>query len=436
MEGLQNGERGPRQGTLLGELEDVFGYQRGSPMQRINGSYPERLIESESPVSEVRQRYEAGCKEGRYPALSVFLRGASCEQLDQFFGGALACIRRIPPKEGRTDPWNYPPWYGDTEAYREDLYAGMAFGLPDVRAFAREWLEELLRVGYYGMEESLGLSLKQRAGEYSAPPRPLPLYGEAYPIRLGDTRQTVWIQLDGPRSSGRGYREIFVSDEPLRTDAAILAALTALEVRPLNLGLLREVLPSILPLRGESFWDRWTRIMQDRHTDPKLRAKLKELRHHQTLDYVLMLLRYHRPDFDDLCPELRADLVAETCGHANELMEVLRKIVSFLEHGKPNRRGPAATRIATRDVRAAVLKDVDGFTYRRIGDELCIPLPADFLIKGDHPTVRKMVGRGRRLLEKALGEEGWRKQAEAMRNETAQWQSLDDTQRETQDFEG
>lgn len=425
MNGLQIGEASPGQGTLMGELEDLLGYGRGWPTQQTDGAYPERPVESEGFVSEVRQRYEAGREEGRYPALSVLLRGASCEQLSKFFGGALASIRRIPPEEDRIDPWDQPPWYGDAEAYREDLYSGMAFGLPDVRAFAREWLEELLRVGYHGMEESLGLPLKQRAAAYSDPPGSLPLDGEAYPTRLGDSRQAVWVQLDGPRSPERGYREIFVSGEPLRTDAAILAALTALEVRPLDPDLLREVLPSILPLRGESFWDRWTRTVQDRHTDPKLRAQLRELRHHQTLDYVLTLLRYHRPDFDDLRPELRADLVAETCAHANELMEVLRKIVSFLEHGKPNRRGPAAARIATRDVRAAVLKDVDGLTYRRIGDELCVPLPADFPIKGDHPTVRKMVGRGRRLLENALGEEGWRKQAEAMRIEAAQWQSLD-----------
>jgi len=46
---------------------------------------------------------------------------------------------------------------------------------------------------------------------------------------VGDVGQIVWLKLDGPRSPERGYREISVSDEPLRTDAAILAALTALE---------------------------------------------------------------------------------------------------------------------------------------------------------------------------------------------------------------
>lgn len=329
-------------------------------------------------------------------------------------------------------PWDHAPWNGSLEAYREDLYGGMTFGLPDVRFLAREWLEELLRVGYYGMEESLGLPLKQQSGEYSSPPRPLPLYGKAHPTRLGGTGQTVWLQLDGPRSAERGYRDISVSDKPLRTDAAILAALTALEVRPLDLGLLREVLPEIVPLRGESFWDRWTGILENPRADQRLKSTLRNLRHYQTLDYFLALLRYHRPGFDDLPPRERADLIAETCGYANEFLEALRKLVILLEHGRPNRRGPATTRVTARDVKAAVLKDVDGLTNGQIGEELCIPVPADFVVKGDHPTVRKMVGRGRAVLETALGEEGWQRQANAMKAEAARWRSISSTEREAE----
>jgi hypothetical protein len=46
-----------------------------------------------------------------------------------------------------------------------------------------------------------------------------------------------------------------------------------------------------------------------------------------------MLLRYHSPGFDDLALEERADLIAETCAHINEFVEVLRKLMTFLEHG-------------------------------------------------------------------------------------------------------
>jgi hypothetical protein len=56
-------------------------------------------------------------------------------------------------------------------------------------------------------------------------------------------------------------------------------------------------------------------------------------------------------------------------------------------------------------------------------------LPADFRIKGDHPTVRKMVGRGRRILKAVLGEEGWKEQARGMKAEAKRWRSKSDTQR-------
>jgi hypothetical protein len=136
------------------------------------------------------------------------------------------------------------------------------------------------------------------------------------------------------------------------------------------------------------------------------RSSLRDLQHHQTLDNAPMLLGYHNPGFNELILEERADLIAETCSHINEFVEVLHKMMRFLEHGKPNRRGPAATKVASRDIKAAVLREVDGLTNRQIAQVLCINTPSDFPIKGDHPRVRKMVGRGRRALVAALGEEG------------------------------
>jgi hypothetical protein len=75
-----------------------------------------------------------------------------------------------------------------------------------------------------------------------------------------------------------------------------------------------------------------------------------------------MLLRYHSPGFDELALEERADLIEETCAHINEFVEVLHKLMSFLENGKLKRRGPPATTVASRDIKAAVLKEVDGLT--------------------------------------------------------------------------
>ena len=64
----------------------------------------------------------------------------------------------------------------------------------------------------------------------------------------------------------------------------------------------------------------------------------------QALDYVLMILRYHRPDFDDLPPQERTNLVVDACAHTNELLEALCKLVSFLEHGRAKVYGQGCAR--------------------------------------------------------------------------------------------
>ncbi|MEW6635871.1 MAG: hypothetical protein AB1425_03560 [Actinomycetota bacterium] len=416
---------------LLEELKELFGPAFGPALEAYGRSLAERLLEDERLVAEVRERFEDGRAAGGFPALSELLSSRSDEEVEEFFRVGWAREVLPPPAEGPPStgrPWDYAPWDGDREAYREGLYAGMAFGFSDLRSFAREWLDELSRVGYYGMEESLGLPLKQQADDLSPTPSSLPIYGESFPVRLGDSGQTVWIRLDGPRSPERGYREILVSEEPLRTDRAILAAMTVLEGRTLDVGLLRKVLPEITPLRGESVWDRWTKAISGR----RIRGALQKLRHHQALDYVLMLLRYHRPGFDDLPPEDRAALIAGLCSHVNDFLASLRKLVAFLEYGSPSRGTVAATRVAARDVKAAVLKDVDGLTYREIAKELGVPLPADFSHKGDLPTVRKMVGRGRKVMEQALGAEGWRTHTEAMKAKSVFWLATSEIEREAE----
>jgi hypothetical protein len=120
----------------------------------------------------------------------------------------------LPPREfSARRPWALSSWEGDLEAYRGDLYAGMAFGMHDVRAFAREWLEELLRVGYYGMGSRSDCPSNSSPETSSRRPDLALFAGRRTPHR--------WGRSDRSSGSGaRGYREISVSDEPLRTDAA------------------------------------------------------------------------------------------------------------------------------------------------------------------------------------------------------------------------
>ena len=136
------------------------------------------------------------------------------EDLEEFFRSGWAHMA-LPSRESSVQrPWDPSPWDGDLEAYREDLYAGMAFGMPDVRTFAREWLEELLRVGYCGMEESLGLPLKQRPSDFFAPPKPLPLCGEAYPTRLAEP-----VRPSGSVCTARACRSVATGRSPSPTCA-------------------------------------------------------------------------------------------------------------------------------------------------------------------------------------------------------------------------
>jgi hypothetical protein len=62
------------------------------------------------------------------------------------------------------------------------------------------------------------------------------------------------------------------------------------------------------------------------HTEEGLSRSFRELRHHQALDYVLMLLRYHRPGFDDLPQQQRTNLAVDACAYVNRLLEALRKL--------------------------------------------------------------------------------------------------------------
>ena len=418
-----------RRRGLLEELKGLFGPAFGPALEIYGRSFAERIGRDEGFRAEVRDRFERGRTFGGFPKLSALLSGMKSEEQDKFFESGWTRVA-LPPPGPPEHPWDRAPWAGDREAYRQDLYSGLAFTLTDLRTFAREWLEELLRVGYYGMAESLGLPIKQQAGTLSPSPESLPLYGESYPVRLAGTRQTIWLNLDGPRSEKGQYREVTVSEEPLRTDGAIFAALAVLEARPIDLSRLRKILPELVPSYGESVWDRWTELLRERSTADLLRA----LRHHQTLDYIVLLLRYHRPGFDDAPLEERAALLADGCAHLNEFLQALNRFVAFVEYGVPGRRTVPVAKSVARDTKAAILKDVEGLTYEQIGERLGVPPPADFGYKGDYAAVRKMVSRGRTFLEAGLGAEGYASHVQTLRAEAKRRSSMSEAERKVEDL--
>ncbi len=415
-------------GQILAELEELFELPAGTPPE----SFTQWLVIDEGLRKAVRKRFEQGKSSGKFPLLSMceshFPREARKMFLVVGWRLLVAASPAAPEK-----PWDREPYNGNEEHYREDLYNGVAFAATDLRRFADKWLEELGRVGYRGVGGPSGLPLKQRK-DYSTISRPasLPPDGDAYPIRFENTKQVLWLQVNGKRSSKRGYREVRVADEPVRTDEAILAALTVMEGRSIDSRRLRKALAELNLSSERSMLDHWQeayRSIPDEQRSKGKRPELVEnLQHSHSLDYMLLLLRHHRPDFDELPQKRKLELIARACELVNEFLGSVHKLASFLEYGATGRQQRKAVEDPDRDVIAAVLRDVDGLTNERIGEELGVSLPKSFKSSGDHSTVREMVGRGRRLLERVLEKEGWQQQIQDMKAEAKRWRSLSDVE--------
>ncbi len=250
---------------------------------------------------------------------------------------------------------------------------------PDVQELANRWLK---------IFQQRGLPSKRQLRE--GPPRQItpedPLGAspkrEIYAAQL-DNGQTVWLQLR-TRQVDRGYESVAVLEDSVRPDEAIIAALTALQ--------------------GSRDEDR--------------------------TNYALALLSHYREGFDDIARDEKLALAERVRTYADELSQALRKLMTFLEYGSVDRKLRSAAETAQRDVTAAQLKDVEGLGYVKVGDLMGIPSPERYREQGDHPTVREMVRRGKRLLERALGADGWRRQAEAMSAEREWFMSLDEKDQE------
>ena len=140
MGSIIGGEPEERRWRLLGELKGLFGIAFGPGVEAYGRSFAERISQDEGFRAEARERFERGRAWGGFPELSVLFSAMSNEEQDEFFETGWTRVA-LPPPGPSKDPWDRAPWEGDVEAYREGLYAGMAFGFTDLRAFAREWLE-------------------------------------------------------------------------------------------------------------------------------------------------------------------------------------------------------------------------------------------------------------------------------------------------------
>jgi hypothetical protein len=108
---------------------------------------------------EFRDCFEQGRSSGTFPLLSGYLADLPDEEKEEFFEAGW--LRMTIPPAPTKEAWDRYLYKGNEKWYREALYNGAAAEATDLRSFAQEWLEELARAGYYGVELD-GLPLKQR----------------------------------------------------------------------------------------------------------------------------------------------------------------------------------------------------------------------------------------------------------------------------------
>ena len=224
-------------------------------------------------------------------------------------------------------------------------------GKLDLPSLARLWLHELANVGLQEIDRSSGGPPKEPASYY---PRSEPLHSDVVPIKLEDSREVLLLKLNA-RRSGRGYKRAEILDTFMSTDRAILAALTALEAKEIKTKGLDE---SLIEREVDSSNEEWPEPAEETYEETvqelvqavdeglvqALEEDIREFRYADddpqvhtahTLAYVVALLRYYRPEFDDLPREERVALVKEGCKRVVTFLEALRHLEAFLEYWAP-----------------------------------------------------------------------------------------------------
>jgi hypothetical protein len=373
------------------------------------------------------------------------------------------------PEPPAADPfWESFPDDLDADEVRSILYVLGAKSFP-LRVLQEMWLQELGEVGLGEVKPSPGVPPKAGPGHHDHTPRTPE--GDVRPVRLGKSRKAVWIKLDGPRTE-RGYRDIEVLDQPLRTEAAIIAALTVLEtsvIENVDFELLRralfahiethpelaqkdlqEVLDGLPPhwfsdqkaeidkelekqlAKDLEPFHKWEREKKRKKRLPKpwKRRERDPLLWQRSISYMVALLRYRRPDFDDHTFEEQLDLVDQHRRRINTFLKKQREHAKFLEYGTPEGIPTRVVERARDQVKAAVLADVEGLSHEKIANKLGVDVPKRHKENMKIPEIAALVREGRGLLDNVLPGIGWQKHAEDMKTDADRYRDLSDEDKE------
>ena len=317
-----------------------------------------------------------------------------------------------------------------SEQEREDLYLSGVEQYPHLPDLAHRWLTELLKEG--GLPKlssttvrSKGKPKTESTGTESSDPT---IFSACL-----DNGQTIRVRLDESLSAN-GYATVEVEDRP-SSETAILAALASLECEPVRIKDLEKILPYFVPAHHagvqESLYDTFSKLVdEDADLAKTLMDEMRSARlNSRSVQFAVALLRYFRPDFDDTSPDIQRNLLKKCCERINKLIGATRQLAEFLEYGNPDKDQRPAVEDPHRDVEAAALRDIEGCTYSEIASYLEIQVSEKSKCVGDYSTVSKMVSRGRDILERAFGKDGWHKIAAAARKKLDQHRALSEREK-------
>jgi hypothetical protein len=264
--------------------------------------------------------------------------------------------------------------------------------------------------------------------------------------------QIMRLLLDATRTE-QGYRGADVFVGPSRTEEAYVAAVLALHGEEMDREgdiknrqsdemaqaskaiLFFELMPS--GRTDGAARDTVHQAMRDLHLYKEGPVKATDYVEGLKLTPVYELLRYFRPELDDMSEKERIELLERTIGYINDYLKALRRLTAFLQYGKAGAYEGLPTKPVTqakKQVRAAEFRELvrtergDPLPYAKIGKLLGEkPTPGQMqphLKRGYETRIKGMVEHGKGILKQALGEEGYRAYMEEKRAELEHWQTL------------
>jgi hypothetical protein len=134
-------------------------------------------------------------------------------------------------------------------------------------------------------------------------------------------------------------------------------------------------------------------------------------------EYAEDILRADIEDFDAYSVSVRATWIIQTMKRVNNVAAAIQDLGEYVARARPGgSRNIPPIEDSVRDVRAAILNDVHQLSSIQIGERLGIPAePVRMKAKRENQNANSAVARGREVLHRAFGEEGWRASVERMR---------------------